>query len=98
TGAAHAEVDLGAPLASALRTRIWNCGSIVVVEPNDPIWKYDRANFTKGTLRMAIWHGHLTFEQSAVLPNAPCVRMPLLDGYTLSSSYFLQNLSLPLVY
>jgi len=92
TGAAHAELP---------KPRLWNCGSIVVINPNDPIWKQDKAVFFKGTLRLTFWNGQsdrqLTYEQSAKVPNAPCVRQPLLDGYTLRSVYFLQDLSLPLV-
>jgi hypothetical protein len=85
------------------KPRLWNCesGGIVVINPNDPIWKQDKAVFFKGTLRLTFWNGQsdrqLTYEQSAKAPNAPCVRQPLLDGYTLRSVYFLQDLSLPLV-
>ena len=38
TGAAHAELP---------KPRLWNCGSIVVINPNDPIWKQDKAVFFK---------------------------------------------------
>ena len=96
---AHAQIDLGSPLSPLLRPRIWNCGStIVLVEPNDPMWKSDKANFTRGTLRMAIRNGHLTFELSEKVPIAKCVRQPVLAGDTLRSTYFLQDLSLSLVF
>jgi len=48
TGAAHAELP---------KPRLWNCGSIVVINPNDPIWKQDKAVFFKGTLRLTFWNG-----------------------------------------
>src|SRR6516162_4758916 len=82
TGTAHAELP---------KPRLWNCGSgsIVVIDPNDPIWKQDKAVFFKGTLQLTFWNGQsdrqLTHKQSAKAPNEPCVRQPLLDGYTLRS-------------
>src|SRR6516225_646690 len=41
------------------KPRLWNCesGGIVVINPNDPIWKQDKAVFFKGTLRLTFWNG-----------------------------------------
>ena len=79
---AHAVgIDLGTPISPLIRPRIWNCGSaIVLVEPNDPVWKSDLIFFTKGTMRMAVREGHLTYEHSEKIPIAKCTRQPLLAG------------------
>jgi len=100
---AHAVgIDLGTPISPLIRPRIWNCGSaIVLVEPNDPVWKSDLIFFTKGTMRMAVREGHLTYEHSEKIPIAKCTRQPLLAGDPFSQiglgAFGSQPLRLPMV-
>jgi len=103
TGAAHAQIDLGQPIAQVSRTRIWSCGYpvIVVLEPNDPVWDRDKTKFTKGLLQMEILQGHLTYVHSEKIPIAACTRMPNLAGDPFSliglGAFGSQPLRLPLV-
>jgi hypothetical protein len=96
--AAHAAEDWGSPMSPLIRPRLWSCGSYVLLEPNDPIWKTDRVGFKKGTLSMSIRDGSLTVTTSKQPMITKCIRTPLLVGDPLPETYFLQTLGEPLVF